>query len=108
VLYNHPVTAPVLLNQFQAADGYPPLHPLPQVIPQQVNKSSAEILVWSVCPLAMQILSLKASAAPNAQHDPQVDWSLTYLIDAQFGHWVAELNYSGMALSGVMSFNGSF
>jgi hypothetical protein len=33
------------LNQFQAADGYPPLHPFPQVKPQHVNKSSDEILV---------------------------------------------------------------
>ena len=36
-------------------------------------KSSAEILVWSVCPEAIQSLSDMASTAPKAQHDPHPD-----------------------------------
>lgn len=58
--------------------------------------------------LATHILSLKAYAAPKAQHDPQVDWSLTYLIDWQFGQLVADENSAGISLSGSISFNGSF
>jgi len=59
------------LKKPQAPLGNPPLHPIPQVNPQQLNRSSVEILVYF--PVAMQSLSLIASAAPKAQHEPQVD-----------------------------------
>jgi hypothetical protein len=81
LLYSHPVTIPVFLKYDHAASGWPPLQPCPQVNPQQLSRFSVEILVWTFCPLAMQILSLMASAAPKAQQDPQFDWSRTYLMD---------------------------
>jgi hypothetical protein len=51
----------------QADSGKPPLQPKPQ-LEQQVSKSSAEIRIsasWKL--LLMQILSVMASTAPNAQ-----------------------------------------
>jgi len=48
------------------------LHPSPQ-LSQHANKLVAESLVYNFYPLAIQILSLIASTAPNAQQLPQFD-----------------------------------
>lgn len=55
----------------------------------------------------MQIRSLIASTAPNAQHDPQVLWSLTYLIESHFGQFSAEEKVSGISFKGSISFKGN-
>jgi hypothetical protein len=69
--YSLPVTRPLLLKYDQAPLGKPPLHPKPHVNPQQVKRSSVEILSYE--PVAMHNLSLIVSAAPKAQHDPHSD-----------------------------------
>lgn len=69
--YPSPLTTPVETQYLQAWMGYPPPHPFPQV-PQQVKMLSMEILVLTVWLAAMQTLSVMASAAPKAQHDPQL------------------------------------
>jgi hypothetical protein len=81
----------------KAPEEYPPLQPDPQLDPQQVSRSSAEILTWSFCPLEMQIRSLIASTAPKAQQEPQVLWSRTSLMESQLGHAWVEKNSSGMS-----------
>ena len=43
----------------------------------------------------MHNLSDIASAAPKAQQDPQLAWSLISLIEEQFGHWVLESKEAG-------------
>ncbi len=72
VLKFHPVTMPFFLKWSQAPDGYPPLQPFPQVNPQQVSRSSADILVYNTCPLKIQILSLMTSTVATAQQEPQL------------------------------------
>ena len=66
------MTIPLSTQYYQAASGYPPLHPSPQLV-QHANKLVEEILVYNFYPLAMQILSLIASEAPKAQQLPQFD-----------------------------------
>jgi len=60
------------LKYYQVAPSYPPSHPLPHEV-QQAVKSFEDTLVYLVYPEAIQILSLKASTAPNAQQLPQSD-----------------------------------
>ena len=55
----------------------------------------------------MQIRSLIASTAPKAQQDPQVLWSLTYLIESHFGQFSAEEKVSGISFKGSISFKGN-
>lgn len=102
------MTTPTVLNQVQAAGGYPPSHPFPHWSPQHVSKSCAEILVWRVWFDTIQILSVRTSTAAKAQHDPQVDWSLIYLIDSHFGQCSAEKNSVGMFSKGWISLVGIF
>lgn len=56
---------------------------------------------------AMQKRSEAASAAANAQQDPQSDWSRMLLIDIQFGHWVRASNVAGMVSSLISCFTTS-
>lgn len=65
------MTTPVVTHHYHAALGYPPPHPSPQD-EQHVFISYADILSYLVYPLAIQILSLIASTAPKAQHEPQL------------------------------------
>jgi hypothetical protein len=47
---------------------------------------------------------LKASVLPKAQHEPQLDWSLTRpVISEQAGHAVRTSKLSGIASSGVLN-----
>jgi len=55
----------------------------------------------------MHNLSLMASAAPKAQQEPQVDWSLTSLILSQPGHYSLESKFSGKPFIGTTSFSGN-
>ncbi len=76
------VTIPVSLKYFHAPWGFPPSQPFPQVnVPQQLKTSRADSFICYFWPLPIQILSLIDYTAANAQHEPQVLWSLTYLID---------------------------
>ncbi len=76
-------------------------------MPQQLTKSSAEILVCNFWPLAIQILSLIVYTAPKAQHEPQVLWSLIYFIDSQLAHCCLESKLVGIALSGLIYLTGN-
>lgn len=82
------------------------MHPIdiPHVRPaQQATVSSGENTVVA-SPVAIQLRSLKASVLPKAQHEPQLDWSLTRpVICAQAGHAVRTSKESGIASSGVLN-----
>jgi len=49
----------------------------------------------------MQILSDIASAAPKAQQEPQLAWSLTSVKEVHFGQAVLESKLEGAALSNL-------
>lgn len=58
-----------------------------------------EILGLEVWLTATQYLSVMASPAPKAQHEPQFAWSLISFIEPQLGHWVCELKEVGIPLA---------
>ena len=105
--YPPPLTRPVFFQYSQAWSRYPPLQPLPQPplkMPwQQVISCCADTMVW--VPLWMQILSEMAPEAPTAQHDPQLAWSQTVLMELQLDHSSRESKDSGAAIESVHRYN---
>lgn len=85
------------MKYFHAPWGLPPSHPLPQVSnPQQLSTSLEDKVTCCLWPLAIQILSLIAYTAANAQQEPHVLWSLTYFIDLQVAQYYLESKFYGI------------
>ena len=133
--YRPPVTRPFWTQYSQAACGKPPLHPLPQTYPQQERRSSEERSTVTAALEWIQVLkfiinndswsfkhkryirsylSVMASEAPKAQHDPQLPWSRISPIEGQFGQASRESKFSGrfsflkdLVFSWLIKFNES-